>query len=88
MSDLYDDTLKVLRALNPEFSPLPGERVTLVAALISPTDDYRAMLSLRRLAEDYLDSHGECSCGLCERARVLTNRDKKPQTMPLPLEGR
>jgi hypothetical protein len=88
MPDLYDDTLKLLRSLNPDFAPLEGERVTLVAALINPTEDFHRLLALRRLAEDYLDSHSgqpgiECFCPLCERAKKLTNRDKKPQQMAL-----
>lgn len=51
MSDVYADALRLFKTLNPEFAAKDGERVTLVAALVAPSDDYRAMLVSRRVAQ-------------------------------------
>lgn len=92
MTDTYSDLRKILKELNPFVEAREGERIALVAAFVQPSDDYRSLLAMRRLLEEYEAGHSghpgiECFCSLCERARVLTNHTKKPTTLPLPLEG-
>ena len=87
VSDTYDDAIKLLRELNPFVQPKTGQRVAIVAAYLSPSDEHRQNLELRQLVDLYRLEHIRgCDCELCERVNALFGR-KLDRRIMLPLDS-
>jgi hypothetical protein len=85
VSDTYQEALKLLRELHPFAQPKDGERIAIVAAYLSPSDDHQNALKWRALLDLYRLEHVQsCDCPLCQRYDALVG--KKAEPLPLPLE--